>query len=186
MLPTMMIRDVIEEALDDDADDSDRRRDRHHRNVHARSGVRRRLDTVPFLQGLSRAAGAPHRTLAVAPRPAGARAPVPEPDQRDARRRHSSRRAHRFGHHARPCDRHRGRRNGGHRRRRVDPALGHARRLRQGDRATATRRSAAACCWRPAARSSATSRSAKARKSAPAAWCYTTYRRTSPSPVCRR
>ena len=107
MLPTMMIRDVIEEALND----SPSILTAAEIDILATYTRDPACDDVstPFLFFKGFHALQAHRIaqLAVASRPPGTRALLPEPDQRNARRRHPPRRANRFGNHARSRHRHR-------------------------------------------------------------------------------
>ena len=65
MLPTMLIRDVIEEAISDDPAILDAAEDRHPRQLRPGPGLRRLVHPLPLLQGVPRAAGPSHRALAV-------------------------------------------------------------------------------------------------------------------------
>ena len=94
-----------------------------------------------------------------------------EPRQRAVRPRHPSRRADRQEHLHRPRHRRGDRRDRGRRGRRLHAARRDPGRHRQGARRPPSQGAAAACCWARAPRSWATSRSAPAPRSPPAAWC---------------
>ena len=113
MLPTMLIRDVIEEAIAADPDILCAAEIDILATCARDPRLRRPVHSVPVLQGFPRPAGLPHRPLAVGTGPQGPGAVLPVPDQRYPGGGHSSRSPVRRRHHARPRHRPGCRRNGG-------------------------------------------------------------------------
>ena len=132
MLPTMMVRDVIEEALNDSPSILTAAEIDILATYTPRPGVRRRVDTVPVLQGFPCALQA-HRIANW----------LWHRDRRAAGRFFQNQISVTLGVDIHPAarigsgimlrsrHRHRHRRSGRHRRRRVDSAFGHARQFRQ-------------------------------------------------------
>ncbi len=170
-LPAERLVDLAHSAMAARSDDRRRGRGRSRRDPRPRPRRRELSDAVSLLQGLSRAAMAPHRPLAVASRPARPRPFPAKPRVRGFCGRHPSRRAGRQRRVYRPRHRTRRRRDRGHRQRRVDPARGDLGRHRQGARRPPSQRSATGSCCAPAPRCWAMSRSAARPRSAPAASC---------------
>ena len=70
MLPTMLIRDVISEAMESDASLLSAAEIEHSCHLHPRPRLRRFVFPVSIFQGLSRSASTPGLPIAVAARPA--------------------------------------------------------------------------------------------------------------------
>ena len=143
-VPAELIRQAYEEALESDPSIGVVVPRRHRRDLRPRSGDPPLPRAGALLQGLPRDADASAGALALAQGPQGFRLLPAEPLVGGVPDRHPSGGADRPRHLPRPRHRPGGRRDRGDRGRRLDPARRDARRHRQGIRATAIRRSAAA------------------------------------------